>query len=208
MVDRERPRACGPAPGAGGWWSARHPGALAPGGALPTDHVLGVGGASITLAGLQLPDLVDATLDLGTGCGIQALHAARRSRRVVATDVSPRALRYAELNAALNGVRNIEFRLGSLYEPVAGERFDRIVSNPPFVITPRRAGVPAYEYRDGGMVGDALVAAVVAGAAEHLVAGGVAQLLGNWEQRPGVDGLVRAARWADAAGLESWIVER
>jgi SAM-dependent methyltransferase len=203
-----RPYAFLDAHGAGSWWIASDPGELATGGALRTDHVLGVGGASATLAGLQLPDPVDATLDLGTGCGIQALHAARRSRRVVATDISARALDYARLNAALNGVDNIEFRLGSLYEPVAGERFDRIVTNPPFVITPRRPDVPAYEYRDGGLVGDALVEAVVAGAAEHLVPGGVAQLLGNWEERPGVGGLTRAGRWAESAGLDAWIIER
>jgi len=203
-----RPYAFLDAHGAGSWWIASDLGELATGGALRTDHVLGVGGASATLAGLQLSDPVDATLDLGTGCGIQALHAARRSRRVVATDISERALDYARLNAVLNGVTNIEFRLGSLYEPVAKERFDRIVSNPPFVITPRRADVPAYEYRDGGMVGDAIVEAVVAGAREHLVPGGVAQLLGNWEERPRIGGLARATRWADDAGLESWFVER
>jgi methylase of polypeptide subunit release factors len=203
-----RPYAFLDAHGAGSWWIASDLGELATGGTLRTDHVLGVGGASATLAGLQLPDPVDATLDLGTGCGIQAMHAARRSRRVVATDISERALDYARLNAALNGVTNIEFRLGSLYEPVAGERFDRIVSNPPFVITPRRAEVPAYEYRDGGMVGDGIVEAVVEGAREHLVPGGVAQLLGNWEERPRVGGLARATRWADDAGLESWLIER
>ncbi|GMA96391.1 hypothetical protein GCM10025881_32150 [Pseudolysinimonas kribbensis] len=68
--------------------------------------------------------------------------------------------------------------------------------------------MPAYEYRDGGMVGDAIVEAVVTGAAGHLAPGGVAQLLGNWEERPGVAGLERATGWADAAGLEAWIVER
>ena len=75
------------------------------------------------------------------------------STDVVATDVSERALRFTRLNALLNGVDGIETRPGALFEPVAGEQFDRIVSNPPFVITPRAAGVPAYEYRDGGMVG-------------------------------------------------------
>ncbi|WP_246139978.1 DUF7059 domain-containing protein [Protaetiibacter larvae] len=194
--------------GAGEWWVASDLGELATGGALRTDHVLGVGGASTTLAGLQFPEPVASVLDLGTGCGIQALHARRFAERVVATDISERALRYARLNAALNGVDGIEFRRGDLYEPVAGERFDRIVSNPPFVITPRTPEVPAYEYRDGGREGDALVAAVVAGAAEHLVPGGTAQLLGNWEYAAGADGLEGSARWADAAGLEAWIIER
>jgi methylase of polypeptide subunit release factors len=106
--------------GAGEWWIASDLGELATGGALRTDHVLGVGGASVTLSGLLLPGPVDTALDLGTGCGIQALHLAREARRVVATDISQRALDLAALNAALNGVESIEFRLGSLFEPVAG----------------------------------------------------------------------------------------
>ncbi len=194
--------------GAGEWWIASDLGELATGSALRVDHVLGVGGASTTLASLQFPDDVESVLDLGTGCGIQALHARRFARRVVATDISQRALDYARFNAELNGVDGIEFRLGSLYEPVAGERFDRIVSNPPFVITPRTPGVPEYEYRDGGLEGDALVASVVAGAAEHLVPGGTAQLLGNWEYRWNADGLERAADWAADVGLDVWVVER
>src|SRR5690606_34918719 len=101
-------------------------------------------------------------------------------------------------------------RQGSLFEPVAGERFDRIVSNPPFVITPRAQGVPEYEYRDGGLVGDALVEQVVAGAGAHLEPGGVAQMLGNWETRDGVAGLDRVRAWVDASPvpLDAWIVER
>ncbi|PZQ91965.1 MAG: SAM-dependent methyltransferase [Leifsonia xyli] len=194
--------------GAGEWWIASDLGELATGAALRVDHVLGVGGASTTLASLQFPDAADRVLDLGTGCGIQALHARRFARQVVATDISARALDYARLNAELNGVDGIEFRLGSLFEPVAGERFDRIVSNPPFVITPRVPGVPAYEYRDGGLEGDALVAAVVAGAAAHLAPGGTAQLLGNWEYRGEHDGLERAADWARDAGLDAWVIER
>lgn len=206
-----RPYAFVDSQGAGAWWIASDLGELATGGALRTDHVLGVGGASITLSGLLLPGPAGVALDLGTGCGIQSLHLAREAERVVATDISPRALDFARFNAALNGVDTIEFRLGSLFEPVAGERFDRIASNPPFVITPRRDDVPAYEYRDGGLVGDAIVEAMVRGAAEHLAPGGVAQLLGNWEDRSGPPasvGLDRALGWADDAGLDAWIVQR
>ena len=61
--------------GAGEWWIASDLDEAALGGALPTDHVLGVGGASLTLAGLQLPTPAQRVLDLGTGCGIQALRA-------------------------------------------------------------------------------------------------------------------------------------
>jgi methylase of polypeptide subunit release factors len=194
--------------GAAQWWIASDLGELALGTALPEDHVLGVGGASLTLAGLQLGRTGGLALDLGTGCGIQAFHASRFSGRVIATDISQRALDYAGFNAVLNGIRTIEFRLGSMFEPVAGEQFDYLVTNPPFVITPRAEGVPSYEYRDGGRVGDAIVADVIAGAARHLRSGGVAQLLGNWEYRQGEDGLDRIAGWLDDAGLDGWVVER
>ena len=216
-----RPYSFVDAHGVGSWWIASDLGELTVGGALREDHVLGVGGASLTLSGLMVDTPVDSALDLGTGCGIQALHAARHATRVVATDISPRALEIAALNAELNGIRNIEFRLGSLFEPVVGERFGHIVSNPPFVITPRAEGVPSYEYRDGGMVGDALVASVIAGLAAHLEPGGIAQLLGNWEYREGVDGtgvdgtglddkngLDRVGVWVASTGLDAWVVER
>jgi len=223
-----RPYAFADDAGEGEWWLASDLGELAlvgdtsgpgpgTGPALAEDHVLGIGGATTTLSGLLLQRPARTALDLGTGSGIQALHAARFSERVVATDVSVRALAFARFAAALNEVPGIEFRLGSLYEPVAGERFDRIVSNPPFVISPRRPGVPSYEYRDGGLAGDELVEAVIRGAAAHLEPGGIAQLLANWEYRvtadpetgEGIaDGLERVAAWLDGTGLEYWIVER
>ncbi|MCS5718506.1 methyltransferase [Herbiconiux sp. CPCC 205763] len=199
--------------GAGSWWVVSDLGEAALGRALDEDHVLGIGGASNTLSGLMIPTPADSVLDLGTGCGIQAMHAARHAQRVVATDISRRALELAALNARLNGIDSIEFRHGSLFEPVQGERFDRIVSNPPFVITPRVQGVPQYEYRDGGMVGDALVEQVVRQTGEHLTPGGIAQLLGNWEYRASaeLDGLERVRGWvegADGPGLDAWVIER
>lgn len=198
--------------GAGEWWIASDLGELTVGGPLRRDHVLGVGGASTTLSGLMIREPVDRVLDLGTGCGIQAMHASRHAREVIATDVSARALELAGFNAALNRIPNIGLRRGSLFDPVAGERFDRIVSNPPFVITPRDGRAPRYEYRDGGLSGDDLVAAVVGGAADHLERGGVAQLLGNWEYRDGIDGLERVRGWVDAsadhARTDAWVIER
>src|SRR6266516_964738 len=69
---------------------------------------------------------VERALDVGTGSGVQALLAARHARHVVATDVNARALAYTELNAALNGLTNIDCRQGGFLEPVAGERFDLV----------------------------------------------------------------------------------
>ena len=205
-----RPYTALDAGGAVQWFVASDLGELALGGALPPDHVLGVGGASLTLAALIPTEPVESVLDLGTGCGIQSLHAARHARRVVATDISTRALERARLTLALNDVTVVELRQGDLFAAVVGERFDRIVSNPPFVITPRGTGAPVYEYRDGGLVGDAITEHVVHGCAEHLVPGGTAHLLGNWEYRNGFggDGLARVRRWIDEAGLDGWVVER
>jgi len=206
--------------GAGQWWIASDLDEAALGGALPEDHVLGVGGASLTLAGLQLTSPVARVLDLGSGCGIQALRALRVADRVVATDRSERALAFTRFNDVLNTVLNneagsasdarIQTRAGDLFDPVRGDLFDRVVSNPPFVITPREGGVPAYEYRDGGRVGDALVAEVVSGVGTVLVPGGTAQLLGNWESRDGVDGLDRVRAWVaqSPVPMDAWVIER
>ncbi|MFT4157411.1 MAG: methyltransferase [Microbacterium sp.] len=203
-----RPQSFADADGVCELWIASDLDELALGQALPEDHVLGVGGASRTLAEVVMPIEVDRALDVGTGCGIQALMVSRRAASVVATDISARALAYAELNALVNGVHNIEFRLGSMFEPVAGEAFDLIVSNPPFVITPRAGGVPEYEYRDGGLVGDALVERFVRTAPDFLTAGGVCQLLGNWESFAIPErGLDRLASWV-ADDIDLWVIQR
>jgi methylase of polypeptide subunit release factors len=205
-----RPQSFTDALGSGQWWIASDLDEAALGGPLAEDHVLGVGGASLTLAGLHLPTPAAHVLDVGAGCGIQALRARAYADHVVATDISARALAFTRLNGLINEVEGIEVRLGSLFEPVAGEQFDRIVSNPPFVITPRVADVPAYEYRDGGMVGDGVVAAFVTGVGAHLAPGGVAQLLGNWETREGIAGLDRVREWVESSPvpLDAWVVER
>src|SRR5690606_247939 len=136
---------------AGDWWVVSDltpglDGRIVP---VPTDHVLGVNAASSTLARLTVRDPVRTALDLGTGCGVQALHLSRHSAGVVATDVNPRALALASLTAGLNGL-DVDLRQGSLFEPVAAERFDLIVTNPPFVVSPGGR----YAYRDSGLPGD------------------------------------------------------
>lgn len=73
-------------------------------------------------------------LDMGTGSGICAVFAARHARRVVAVDINPAAVRCAGINALLNRVEDrIEGRHGDLFQPVAAERFDLILFNPPFL---------------------------------------------------------------------------
>jgi len=189
------------------WWVASDLSELATRQPLREDHVLGIGGASTTLASWTPRPEVDRALDLGTGCGVQALHLGSHVRHVTATDISERALAYARFNALLNGVR-WELRAGSLLDPVAAERFGLIVSNPPFVITPRGAGVPLFEYRDGGAAGDTIVADLVRSIGDHLEPGGIAQFLGNWEIVGDADWRERVRGWVSGTGLDAWVVQR
>lgn len=194
--------------GTGEWWIASDLDELSGAHPLRPDHVLGVGGAARTLAAILPPVRAGSALDLGSGCGIVSLHLARLADRVVATDLSERALAMTRLTCALNGVEHVETRQGDLWQPVAGERFDLVASNPPFVITPRAEGVPAYEYRDGGRTGDALMQEVVEGLGAHLAPGGAARLLGNWESLAGAAGLDRVHGWLAAGDVDGWVLER
>jgi SAM-dependent methyltransferase len=201
------------------WWLASDCGELVTGGPLRRDHVLGLGGASTTLARWTPRRQVRRALDVGTGSGVQALYLARHAEHVTGTDVSSRALAFARFNAALNSRadgpfagRALDLRRGSLLEPVAAEAFDLVVSNPPFVITPRTpaggsAEQPRYEYRDGGLLGDGVVATLVSGLGKVLAPGGVAQLLGNWEHRTGEGWRDRVRSWLPD-DLDVWVVQR
>ncbi|MFJ4686242.1 methyltransferase [Streptomyces sp. NPDC088789] len=166
--------------------------------------VLGVGGASTTLAGITVRTPVSAALDLGTGSGIQALHAAQHATRVTATDLNPRALHFTALTLALSGAPAAELREGSLFVPLkAGETYDLIVSNPPFVISPGAR----LTYRDGGMGRDDLCRSLVQGAGERLNEGGFAQFLANWQHVEGEDWQDRLRSWVPR-GCDAWIVQR
>ena len=174
-------------------------------GRLRADHVVGAGGASATLSKLIVDGPVDRALDLGTGCGVQSLHLAARAAEVCATDVNPRALRLAEISCALSGVDNMRTREGSLFEPVRGERFDLIVSNPPFVITPDSA---RYTYRESDFAGDTVCSELVRQAPRHLTDGGWCQILANWLHVGGEDWRDRVGAWVAGTGCSGWVVQR
>ena len=170
------------------------------------DHVLGISSASSSLAQLTLREPVGRALDLGTGCGVQALHLAAHCRRVVATDVNRRALRLTGFNAELNEVADrVEVRDGSFFEPVRGERFDLIATNPPFVISP--ATGERLVYRDSGLPGDRVVEDIVRAAPRHLVDGGWCQVLANWVIARGRDWDERLASWV-SEDCDAFVVQR
>jgi hypothetical protein len=124
---------------------------------------------------------------------VQALHLAAHARSVVATDVNERALWMTRLNAALNEVE-VDVRDGSFFEPVAGERFDLIATNPPFVISP--ATGERLVYRDSGLPGDRVVEHIVRTGPDHLTDGGWLQVLANWA-------IVDGRPWDERLG--SWL---
>jgi release factor glutamine methyltransferase len=143
-------------------------------------------------------------LDLCTGSGVLAVTAALRGAHATAVDCSRRALWTARINGRRNGVRVRALR-GSLFEPVRGERFHCIVSNPPYVPSatdqlPGRGRSRAWE---GGRDGRLLLDRICAEASAHLVPGGVLLLTQSTiiGERETLDAL-------RAAGLEAATVER
>lgn len=156
------------------------------------DHVAGVHRPSATLARLTIRRSVARAVDIGTGNGIQALLLSEHAERVVATDVNERALAFADFNAALNGVANVETRAGSFLEPVQGERFDTVVSNPPYVISPESEFV----FRDSGLGRDRVSEELVRALPSVVEDGGYATVMVSWIQ-DGADPTARPSEWLD-----------
>jgi protein-L-isoaspartate O-methyltransferase len=169
------------------------------------DHVLGVSSAATSLAQLLVRDPISRALDLGTGSGVQALHLSTHADRVVGTDVNRRALALARLTAGLNEV-DVDLREGSLLDPVAGEQYDLVATNPPFVISP--ATGERLVYRDSGLPGDAVVEQIVRQAPRHLTPGGRCQVLANWAHTSDRPWTERVEEWLSGSGCDAWVLQR
>lgn len=169
---------------------------------ISPDHVVGPGQSSQWLLNATVKRKARSALDLGTGCGIQGMSCALHSGNVICTDINPRALNVAFFNSALNGLENIEFREGDLYSPVQGEAFDLITMNPPFAISPETR----FQFRDGGMGGDAFVQRVIHEAPAYLAEDGICQLMAEWAHIRGVDWRERIESWFAGTGCDVWVI--
>ena len=154
------------------------------------------------LASLTPRRRVHRALDIGTGNGVHALLAAAHADEVIATDVNPRALAFTRISAALNGLNNVETRLGSLFEPVAGETFGLISCNAPYVISPKAR----WQYRDAGFPGDDFSRLVVTSAAAHLEDDGFASVLVSWLAASEDDPDEHVHEWLEGNGCDAWII--
>lgn len=181
------------------------------------DAVMAIGPSTKDLVRAALPKgRVSSALDLGCGAGFCAMLFARRADRVIGTDINARAIALARMNAAINGVDNVEFRQGDLLAPVRDLRFDRIVSQPPFIPHPPELKGATFMY--GGRVGDELLIRALGEIPHGLAESGIAVVFAHWpvdertiEERvgsaiangPPVDALVLEA---NGPSIEDWCI--
>lgn len=156
---------------------------------------------SLDMLTIRLP--VERALDLGTGPGFQALRAAQHAGHVVGTDLNHRALNYAAWSAQLNGLDNVEWRYGDLWQPVEGERFGHVLCNPPYIVSPDWE----YLYSSSGREGDAISEDVVRGISAHLEEGGIGQSLCAWivPDLEDEDWAARPRSWVEGSGCDALI---
>ncbi|NJC03523.1 release factor glutamine methyltransferase [Xanthomonas sp. 3272] len=153
--------------------------------------------------------------DLGTGSGAIALAIAseRPQAQVIATDASAAALAVARRNADSYRLRNVECRQGNWFAPLAGERFDLIASNPPYIAAQDpHLGEGDLRYEPASALAsgpDGLddIRLIVADAPAHLLPGGWLLLEHGWDQGAAVAGLLQA-RGFDAVATHQDLEQR
>lgn len=166
------------------------------------DFVMGVSASSITLFLTTVRQQNEEVMDLGTGGGIQAMLAARHAHRVIGTDINPRALAFARLAMRINGIHNVELRQGSMFDPVIGQRFDLIVSQLPFVISPDYLKT----FRDSGMPGDTFCEEIIRKVPDYLKEGGWASIMFSWGHQNDDHWSDRPQTWVQGCGCDVWII--
>jgi methylase of polypeptide subunit release factors len=159
---------------------------------------------SVTLAQMVPRAPVRSMLDLGTGSGVLALRGSGHCDRVTGVDINARALMFARFNAAVNSVSNVELLRGSWFEPVAGRRFDLIVGNTPYVLSPDQE----FTYRDSDMAATTLLERLCRDTAAHLEPGGVGILHASWPHAGEDDWSAVPAAWVQGTGCDAVILRR
>jgi hypothetical protein len=143
------------------------------------------------------------TLELCSGNGAIGLSAAAWSDHVVLTDLNDRAREFAEFSAALNGIQSAQYRIGDSFQPVAGEKFDLILANPPFYVTPSLKFMAVSN--ELGL--DQFCRRLVRQATDHLNDGGFCQMLCEWVEVEGQTWEDRLEEWFDGTGCDAWVVK-
>ena len=165
-----------------------------------SDYVMGVGPSSLLLASLTPRGLHGRALELASGIGWLAGNLSKSGMEVVATDLSLRALDLGRFAARLNGTEDIDFRHGDGLSTVAGERFDLIVANPPYVQSP--GGMMTYRESPAG---DPICSRLLREIPEHLAPGGMAVVLINWTHTDDDDWSQAPLLWCPEAGTRRWL---
>ena len=166
------------------------------------DDVLMINSTTLYLLNLAIRRPCRSLLDLGTGCGVVAVMAAAQfAEQVTATDLSGRAATFAQFNVWLNETPKVEVLTGDLFQPVSGRRFERILSNPPFYITPSVNRM----FAENPMELDGFCRNLVKQAALHLEEGGFLQMLCEWAEIEGESWHERVAEWFVGTGCDAFV---
>ncbi|MFN0103510.1 MAG: methyltransferase [Bryobacteraceae bacterium] len=167
-------------------------------GDLAMHWVMGIGTSTMKLAHSVARRPYERVLDLCCGGGIQAFMLSPHAKQIVAVDRNARALNYGRFGAGMNKFNNITFRESDCYSAVEGEKFDAIVCNPPYVLTPDRQTY----YRDGGMGGDRFAEKILREAPAYLREGGLAHVMCDVAAMDGQSSEARLRGWLAGNGCD------
>ncbi len=145
-------------------------------------------------------------LDVGTGSGFLASLLSPSCERVHAIDVNPRGDSLREFSARWNGFTNITFHAGDLFAPVRNERFDLIVSNPPFMIAPVTSAFSnRYRFKHSGLEGDTFCLNLARGASQLLIEGGYFHMMFQWEELADIPWSAMLEKSLAGLGCDVWV---
>ncbi len=172
---------------------------------LDPGTVLAPAHASQLVADLTVREPTDIAVDVGCGQGWQSFLASRHARRVIGTDINPRAFDLTRLGAAINALPDVELRHGSFLEPLADlkGRVGLLTSNPPFVMTPDTRMTALHAGSDG----DAALEGLVRGTPDLLAEGGWATIVGQWHHRDPKDWHTRPREWLGGRGCDAFLMQ-